>query len=70
MSYMYYMVQWHPGPYVSTILSYSGQTEREDKAAAKLLCSVLRQWINEEGYTPNPSFNIDEMFSIRNECPP
>lgn len=55
---------------MSTTLSYSGQTESENKEAAKISYSMLRQRINEEGYTPNPNFNIGKMLSIGNECPP
>lgn len=45
-------------PYASSILSCSEQTESENKDIAKILYSMSKQWIHEEGYILNA--NIDE----------
>ena len=49
-------------PCASSILSCSEQTESEDKDIAKILYSMSKQWIHEEGYILNPDIDENVLY--------
>lgn len=50
-------------------LKLSGQTESADKEAAKILCPVSKQEVNEEGYNLDSNFNTDENVLSQKQMP-